>query len=81
MPAQFGLLAVHRHAVSLSDCRIEPPELSIGLYWHERTHRDPMYQWLRESIANCVPGMLTMTDEASQFAPAFDAARFSRTPQ
>ena len=26
----------------------------ISMYWHERVHRDPSHQWLRECIASVV---------------------------
>lgn len=61
VPALFGLHATRWHAVSVSDCPIDLAELSVGLYWHEKTHRDPMYQWIRERITSCVPSVLTTT--------------------
>jgi len=29
---------------------IELPELSIGMYWHERTHRSPVHRWFRTLV-------------------------------
>ncbi len=35
---------------------LEPPlrlgTLSMGLFWHERTHREPLFRWLRGRIAH-----------------------------
>lgn len=30
---------------------IQPPDVTFYLYWHERYHRDPMLQWVREQLA------------------------------
>ena len=58
VPEQFALYAVRRHAVEIRKCPMNLAELSIGLYWHERTHRDPMYRWIREQITGCMPRVL-----------------------
>jgi DNA-binding transcriptional LysR family regulator len=29
---------------------VEVPPLSFSMIWHERTHREPLYQWLRELV-------------------------------
>jgi DNA-binding transcriptional LysR family regulator len=38
--------------------RVEPPidvpGFEMAMFWHERTHRDPGHQWLREHLANSV---------------------------
>jgi hypothetical protein len=26
--------------------------MSLGLYWHERTHREPLFRWLRGRIGD-----------------------------
>jgi DNA-binding transcriptional LysR family regulator len=45
-----------RHAGSL--CMVEPPVevpgYEMAMLWHERSHRDPAHQWLREFIAGSV---------------------------
>jgi DNA-binding transcriptional LysR family regulator len=33
---------------------IEVPGFEMAMFWHERTHRDPGHQWLREHVANSV---------------------------
>ncbi|MFM0670284.1 LysR family transcriptional regulator [Paraburkholderia sediminicola] len=33
---------------------LEVPGYEIAMLWHERSHRDPAHQWLREYIANSV---------------------------
>jgi DNA-binding transcriptional LysR family regulator len=58
VPGQFGRYAVQRHALAMRDCPIELADLKVGLFWHERTHRDPMFRWIRDRIARCLPGAL-----------------------
>jgi len=31
---------------------LQLPTFEIALYWHDRFHRDPANQWLRELIAD-----------------------------
>jgi len=33
---------------------VEVPGFEMSMYWHERSHRDPAHQWLREFIAKSV---------------------------
>jgi len=33
---------------------VDVPGFEIAMLWHERSHRDPAHQWLREQIANAV---------------------------
>ena len=45
-----------RNAGSL--CMVEPPVevpgYEMAMLWHERSHRDPAHQWLRDFIAGSV---------------------------
>jgi DNA-binding transcriptional LysR family regulator len=34
------------------DKPVETPAIQIVQVWHERNHRDPHHQWLREQIRN-----------------------------
>ena len=79
VPAQFGLHAVQRHAVTTSDCPLELAQLSIGLYWHERTHRDPMYKWIRARIVSCVPSILKTPDDRSKIVQTLPVRRVDLT--
>lgn len=45
-------LAFQAHPVAL-------PEISIGLYWHSKFHRDAGNQWLRDMICRVVPTRLS----------------------
>jgi DNA-binding transcriptional LysR family regulator len=51
VPRRFAADACQRHPL----CAFEPPfalpQLAMGMYWHERTHRDPTFQWLRQRVA------------------------------
>jgi DNA-binding transcriptional LysR family regulator len=33
---------------------VDIPGYEMAMLWHERSHRDPAHQWLREHIANSV---------------------------
>ncbi|NHQ87300.1 LysR family transcriptional regulator [Iodobacter sp. HSC-16F04] len=33
---------------------LDLPNFEMAMLWHERTHRDPAHQWLREYIANSI---------------------------
>jgi len=33
------------------------PEMSVGMFWHERTHKNPAMVWLRELIRNAAGGL------------------------
>jgi DNA-binding transcriptional LysR family regulator len=44
-----------RRCAQLMDLQILPlpveiPALTFSMIWHERTHREPVYQWLREIV-------------------------------
>lgn len=32
------------------------PTFEVKMYWHERFHKDPSNQWLRNNIADCIKG-------------------------
>jgi DNA-binding transcriptional LysR family regulator len=51
------------------DAPLAVPGYEIAMLWHERQHRDPNHQWLRDHIA----------DTARTLAPADQNAR-SRPP-
>lgn len=66
VPEQFGLYAVQRQTIAITECPVKLPELSLGLYWHERTHRDSMYRWIRERITSCMPIMLAASTKSGE---------------
>ena len=33
---------------------VEVPGYEMAMLWHERSHRDPAHQWLREQIVACL---------------------------
>lgn len=41
-------------ALQIVTAPIDVPGFEISMLWHERVHRDPAHQWLRERIANAV---------------------------
>ena len=36
------------------DAPLEVPGYEMAMLWHERSHRDPAHQWLREQIVKAV---------------------------
>jgi DNA-binding transcriptional LysR family regulator len=50
VPRRFATDACERHPLRTFEPPLELSRLSMGLYWHERTHRHPMFQWLRQRI-------------------------------
>lgn len=41
-------------ALQLVEPPVDVPGYEMAMLWHERSHRDPAHQWLREYIANSV---------------------------
>lgn len=41
-------------ALQVTTPPVDLPGFEISMYWHERVHRDPAHQWLRECIASVV---------------------------
>ena len=41
-------------ALQMVEPPVEVPGYEIAMLWHERVHRDPAHQWLREFIAGAV---------------------------
>jgi DNA-binding transcriptional LysR family regulator len=41
-------------ALQVVEAPLEIPGYEMAMLWHERVHRDPAHQWLREQIANAV---------------------------
>jgi DNA-binding transcriptional LysR family regulator len=41
-------------AVRMVEPPVEVPGYEMAMLWHERLHRDPAHQWLRETIAGSV---------------------------
>jgi DNA-binding transcriptional LysR family regulator len=40
--------------LQIVDAPVEVPGFEMSMLWHERVHRDPAHQWLRESIVAAV---------------------------
>jgi DNA-binding transcriptional LysR family regulator len=47
-------LACNDGALQIVEPPVEVPGYEISMLWHERVHRDPAHQWLRERIADSV---------------------------
>jgi DNA-binding transcriptional LysR family regulator len=41
-------------ALRIVEAPIEVPGYEMTMLWHERSHRDPAHQWLRECIVDSV---------------------------
>ena len=44
------LLAAFGHALKLFELPVTIPEFPMQAVWHDRTHRNPAHQWLREKM-------------------------------
>lgn len=42
------------HALQVVESPVEVPGYEMAMLWHERSHRDPAHQWLREQIVQAV---------------------------
>lgn len=40
--------------LQIAESPVEVPDFEMGMLWHERSHRDPAHQWLREQIIESV---------------------------
>lgn len=47
-------LVANNAALQVVEAPVEVPGYEMSMLWHERLHRDPAHQWLRESIAAAV---------------------------
>ena len=41
-------------ALQVVEPPVEVPGYEMSMLWHERVHRDPAHQWLRETVARSV---------------------------
>jgi len=41
-------------ALQVVEPPVEVPGYEMSMLWHERVHRDPAHQWLRETVARAV---------------------------
>ncbi|MFB8830022.1 LysR substrate-binding domain-containing protein [Azotobacter sp. CWF10] len=41
-------------ALQVVEPPVDVPGFEMAMLWHERSHRDPAHQWLREYIADSV---------------------------
>jgi DNA-binding transcriptional LysR family regulator len=63
VPRRFAEDACERHPLRAIAAPLALPGLSMGMYWHERTHRDPKVQWLRQRIAVVISTMAGLNTE------------------
>jgi DNA-binding transcriptional LysR family regulator len=47
LPSRVGTMLAHELELQLVRPPLVLPRVPIGLYWHERSHRDPANKWLR----------------------------------
>jgi DNA-binding transcriptional LysR family regulator len=41
-------------ALKIVEAPVEVPGYEMAMLWHERSHRDPAHQWLRDCIVDSV---------------------------
>lgn len=59
VPEVLAMTLAKHYPLVCKPTPLELPEFEIGLYWHDRYHRDPANKWLRDFIASHI-GELTM---------------------
>jgi DNA-binding transcriptional LysR family regulator len=64
IPLRLAVSLARDLGLVLARLPIELPPLQLALYWHERSHRDPANQWLREFVRT------TLTDGPDAAGPA-----------
>ena len=52
VPRRYARYACERGRLGMFDPPVDLGDMSLGLYWHERTHREPLLRWLRARIGN-----------------------------
>jgi len=62
VPKRFAVYACQHGELEMLEPPIQMEEISVGLYWHERTHREPLFRWLRSRIADLMDSHLPMAD-------------------
>lgn len=57
-PAILARTLASHFALVIKQIPLQVPEFDIGIYWHDRYHRDPGNKWLRDFIVNHTAEML-----------------------
>ena len=56
LPSRTARLLGDRLSLQIFDPPIDLPSFDIKIYWHERFHREPSNQWMRNLIGNSIRG-------------------------
>lgn len=54
VPKRFAAHACSNGELEAFPVPVRLAAMSLGLYWHERTHREPLFRWLRTRIATAL---------------------------
>ncbi len=65
LPASFILDAGLEDQLSLATLPVECPVPAVYMYWHEKQHDEPLSQWLRAQVLQCLPGRDQTWDKLS----------------
>jgi DNA-binding transcriptional LysR family regulator len=52
VPRRYAEMVCRDSALEFFELPFDLGPMVIGLYWHDRTHREPLYRWLRERIVD-----------------------------
>jgi DNA-binding transcriptional LysR family regulator len=52
VPRRFAHYVCARSDLEMFEPPVSLGPMSLGLYWHERTHREPLFRWLRGRIGD-----------------------------
>lgn len=64
LPARVANMFRRQWPVKLVKTPLDIPRYALHLYWHEKFHRDPVNQWLREQINHCAKAMSNDSDHS-----------------
>ena len=62
VPRRFAAFACAFADVATFELPLALDRVDMGLYWHERTHREPLFRWLRNRIGDVVGGQPAAED-------------------
>lgn len=57
VPERLALRYLERGRVQALSLPVPLPELSLAMFWHPRSHQDPLYKWLRKELVDACAGL------------------------
>ncbi|MNG25981.1 HTH-type transcriptional regulator SyrM 1 [compost metagenome] len=54
VPHALGKVLSRYYPLLLRPLPLKLPDFEIGMYWHDRFHRDPQNKWFREIVGSAL---------------------------